>query len=246
MNTFQKLAAAGLFAAAALAVTTPAGAITTFSQYFEISGQNANIRWVKNGADGELFTISSPGSLVAGSTTVDFTFLQGPLTPSPIAATFTFDAKEIGQPTLDDGFGDLTQPGLTGGFSLISLGAFTFDGHPYAAGTDLLTATFDKARITGVTGSSAGGVSASTGSGSMITYISDVLAFGKDKDFALTLTQVTKAFGYVKTKALNDFTAASTGSFSASAVPEPATWGLMITGFGMMGVMARRRRAAAT
>ena len=30
--------------------------------------------------------------------------------------------------------------------------------------------------------------------------------------------------------------------FSANAVPEPATWGLMIAGFGMVGTAARRRR----
>jgi len=29
-------------------------------------------------------------------------------------------------------------------------------------------------------------------------------------------------------------------------VPEPATWGLMIVGFGMIGVVARRRKAVVT
>ena len=33
---------------------------------------------------------------------------------------------------------------------------------------------------------------------------------------------------------------------SAGGVPEPAAWALMISGFGMMGVMLRRRRALAT
>ena len=32
-------------------------------------------------------------------------------------------------------------------------------------------------------------------------------------------------------------------SFSA-AVPEPATWAMMILGFGLMGTVARRRRVA--
>ncbi len=32
---------------------------------------------------------------------------------------------------------------------------------------------------------------------------------------------------------------------SLNAVPEPATWGLMIVGFGVVGAAARRRRIAA-
>lgn len=35
------------------------------------------------------------------------------------------------------------------------------------------------------------------------------------------------------------------GGFDAQAVPEPATWGLMILGFGLVGFMARRRRPLA-
>lgn len=33
-------------------------------------------------------------------------------------------------------------------------------------------------------------------------------------------------------------------SFEGARVPEPATWGLLIVGFGMIGVAARRRKAA--
>ena len=34
--------------------------------------------------------------------------------------------------------------------------------------------------------------------------------------------------------------------FLASVVPEPASWGMMIAGFGMIGATARRRRLADT
>ena len=37
-----------------------------------------------------------------------------------------------------------------------------------------------------------------------------------------------------------------TGELNLPAVPEPATWALMITGFGAVGSMIRRRRAAAS
>jgi hypothetical protein len=36
------------------------------------------------------------------------------------------------------------------------------------------------------------------------------------------------------------------GGISASAVPEPATWGMMILGVGMAGAALRRRRAGST
>lgn len=32
-----------------------------------------------------------------------------------------------------------------------------------------------------------------------------------------------------------------TATFSAAAVPEPATWGMMVVGFGLMGAVMRRR-----
>jgi hypothetical protein len=40
------------------------------------------------------------------------------------------------------------------------------------------------------------------------------------------------------------FTQALTGVIDAPAIPEPATWGLMILGFGAVGFAARQRRAA--
>lgn len=39
---------------------------------------------------------------------------------------------------------------------------------------------------------------------------------------------------------------ASSWSLSAATVPEPASWALMITGFGLVGSALRRRRVAAT
>ena len=36
----------------------------------------------------------------------------------------------------------------------------------------------------------------------------------------------------------------SVGTLSVAAIPEPATWGLLLAGFGMVGVAARRRKTA--
>jgi hypothetical protein len=41
----------------------------------------------------------------------------------------------------------------------------------------------------------------------------------------------------------NSYYIATTGTLSTNAVPEPATWALLMIGFGMVGVAARRRKA---
>lgn len=240
MNLIQKSIAIGLFASASLAIAAPSQAATvvTFAQYFEQKGVGADMRWVNKGKSGELMTISSPSSTTLGATKVDFTFLNDSF--GSIKALFTLDANETNTPAV----GNFDQGGLTGSFDFVSTQAFTFNGTNYGAGTDLLKATFfNNSDIFGKKGSTSGGFSGSVGSGSAINYTSDVAGAlpGMASDFSFTLTQVHPSLGYTAGKALNSFTATSTGSFS-EAVPEPAVWGLMITGFGMLGMVARRER----
>ena len=56
-----------------------------------------------------------------------------------------------------------------------------------------------------------------------------------------TLNQVNVAF-----KVLNDGPGTFTGSVSATALPEPSTWAMMLLGFGVIGYAMRRRRAEVT
>ena len=241
MRANLTLAALALSAVAAVSVATPsqAGTVTTFAQYFEQKGVGADMRWVNKGSSGELMTISSPGSTTLGATKVDFTFLNDAF--GSIKATLVLDATTSSAAT-----GNLDQGGLTGSFDFVSTQAFTFGSTNYAAGTDLLKATFfNLSDLTGKTGGSSGGFAGSTGSGSSVLYSSGVagaLPAGPERDFSFTLTQIAPGLGYAPGHVLNGFTAASTGSFSAGGVPEPATWGLMITGFGMLGLVARRQR----
>jgi hypothetical protein len=62
-------------------------------------------------------------------------------------------------------------------------------------------------------------------------------------DFGLltgeTLSSLTLAFPGVDTRA----TPSLVGAINSSAVPEPATWGMMILGFGAIGAAMRRRQA---
>jgi hypothetical protein len=55
---------------------------------------------------------------------------------------------------------------------------------------------------------------------------------------------VTTTFRIQATASSTDASSSPTTILSAVAVPEPATWGLMILGFGSAGAMLRRRRTA--
>lgn len=243
MNIFQKVMSAGALAAMGLAIAAPsqAGTVVTFAQYFEQKGVGPDMRWVNKGASAELMTISNPSSKVLGATKVDFTFLNDPF--GSIKALLTYDATTASAAT-----GNFDQPGLNGSFSFVADQAFSYGGNNYAAGANLLSATFfNFTDITGKKGGTSGSVFASTGSGSTINYTSGVLAavdLGPDRDFSFTLTGANPKFGYLNGKPLNNFIASSTGSFSADPLPEPANWALMITGFSMLGLLARRQRRA--
>ncbi len=65
-------------------------------------------------------------------------------------------------------------------------------------------------------------------------------------DFAelLAYNGLTTAAGYTFTSNLAANTAVYRISFTSSVVPEPASWALMIAGFGLTGAAIRRRRTA--
>ena len=260
--SMKKFTALALAAGSLFSATAPAQAmVTTFAEYSAV-GTAANLRWLNNGTSstngtgGSLFSISSQTSTVIGSRTVDFSFLQASIAPfaTNLAATFTFSATApSGNPAqLLGSF--LLQPGLAGSFSFLTQTGLTVGSNFFAAGSNLLSGTFGGGTIFGQRGGTSGGVSASTLGGSTISYSSDFLSFapGSNLDFAISLTsiasvlQATPTTG-VPTRALRSFRAVSGGSFSAdpapivTAIPEPAVWGLMIVGFGMVGLQTRRR-----
>lgn len=125
--------------------------------------------------------------------------------------------------------------------------------------TNLLTISFQNATLFATAHGTAMSISAST-PGSTLSYSSDFRNFvpvakGGGFDFSIAGTASSTPFGIAPTDpsltnvtgshSLSSFRVTSTGSFSA-AVPEPASWALMLVGFGATGAALRRRGKAST
>lgn len=257
MSSIPKIIATALVAAGAFGAATPASAVVeTFAAYQAMSSAR-NIRFVNSGNsltrpnDGRLFTTMA-GTTAPGTAMVRFSFLQPELNRfvQNVVAAFTLDAAiTAGTPVTGNPF---TQTRLGGSFSFISTADITVNSTFYAAGSNLLSATFSGAGISGSFGGTSGATAASTLGGATIVYTSDFLDFGEtvNRDFGLTMTAVNAPFSQHagRNAALSTFRAVSSGQFSSdpapivnAVIPEPAVWGLMVVGFGLVGVQVRRR-----
>ena len=261
MSVAKILTLAGI-AAATVTATAPAHAvITTFAQ-FQAIGTRGQTYWKNNGTNssngtgGSLYTTNTPTSTTPGSRLVKFSFLQASIAPyvTNVTANYTLFASVLNSPAqLSSGF--LIEPGLAGSFSFLSTAPITIGSHTYGIGSNLLSGVFTQGAIFGQRLGTSGSFSASTSGGASITYTSDFLSFAPtvDRDFSISFTSIASALQAIPTagnpsRALRTFRAFSTGSFSSdpapevTAVPEPAVWGLMIVGFGMVGIQTRRRK----
>jgi hypothetical protein len=253
-----RLALASVAAVVALAGVPAQAALTTFANFTGLDA-NAGVRFQNgaannvSGTTGSLYSIdSSSPSNAPGSRLVSFSFLQPALaaTVTNVTSSFTLFASTVSPAQT---FGQFTgQSNLVGGFSFRSTNAITVGSTVYAAGSNLLTGTFNDVSIIGQTNASSAAYGGSTTSGSTISFTSDFLNFApmSDYDFSISLTSLTPLLFAQPGSALRSFEAYSTGSFSAepapaiSAIPEPSVWGLMIVGFGLVGFQSRRRRTA--
>jgi hypothetical protein len=231
--------------AASLTLGSAAHAVTLvpFATYTQ-QGTNTTIAWSKTGAtSGSIHsTTGVTGNNVAGSTNpVTFNFADASL-PSGLAAKLTLSGSETGNPAT----GTVDQAGVGGSFSFIYEGATqVIDGKLYTHDvTNLLTGAYSLAHISG--SGTSGSFHDSTDIGTL-TYTSDILNFtnASAEDFSFSLNALAKPLHYTGGQSLESFTAGATGIFSAGFVPEPTTWAMMIMGFGLMGLAARRRRVFA-
>jgi hypothetical protein len=248
MNHFSRFARVSITALVGFASAMPAqAALTTFANFTGINS-DAGVRFDNNGTGGSLYTIDSPIATTPGSRLVKFSFLQSALSAlSDVTASFTMLGSTTSVAQLTGSF--LIQPNITGAFSFLSTTALTIGGTNYAAGSNLLSGSFTDVTIAGQTDASSAAYSGSTGGGAAISFTSDFVTFapGSDYDLSISLSSLAPLLSATPGNALNSFSAYSTGSFSSepapavNAVPEPSVWGLMIVGFGLVGVQARRR-----
>ena len=227
-------------AAVSVASASQAATFATFTQV----DSNPNVLWSNPGnTTGGSFGSLSGASL--GAAHVYFSFLDPALAAavSNVPADFNLvSSVPLGNPAIN--FGVLTQGALQGSFS------FTYTGLPdlivgathFHTGANLLSGVFANGFISGI--GSAGSAFAATASGSVISFTSAFKSFSGSvqRDFAINMTSITPLLSATPGKALKTFKASAGGAFSTKAVPEPSTWAIMITGFGMIGLAARRRR----
>ena len=238
------------------AMSTPVLAdITTFAAYSLVSVDNL---YLKDGAAGSANVFASSNGTTAGPVAVYFSFENGnPILDAAvnhITANLTFTAPTVGNAVLFSG--QYFQALGAGGFTLKTTAPITVYHTTYATGSNLLSGTFTSTLLTGAKGSSSGGIDADnqadTGDGLILTSDFVRIAPTADVDAAISLTAILPKLGAAANSPLNSFRAASSGQFSsdpnpsAIAVPEPASWALMLAGFGLAGASLRRRQMVRT
>jgi len=270
---FKKMALTAI-AVGGVAAATPSYAVVTTFANFSATSSTRNIRWQKIGANnGAIYTTSTGSATVPGNVNVKFSFLQPYFTNANIAqdinATFFLSGTTVAdaatQTPLPNNTTYLTQNIDSLTFSFKSQAPITIAGTTYAAGANLLSGTVvNNSTIGGVVGGFSAGLSNSTGQGNTVTYTSDILDFSNtvNRSFSISLDALLAAVGSPAvnrglnsgsaTQSTSSFRATATGSFSSdpapiiNAVPEPAVWGMMIAGFGVVGFQSRRRRSIKT
>ena len=246
------IAAFAASAVACLLATAPAQA-TTFADYGGADSFN-NIQWTQSDAvtGGTLSSVSA----TTDTAPVFFSFLTPTLLSlAHLQAVFSFTGTAPDASPALSFSGFLAQPNLAGSFSFTYAGSadLVVGSHTYHTGANLLSGTFGGGNILGQSGATSGTTVDATSAGGALSFASDFLSFlaTGDRSFSLSMTSINDALNAGAGQSLDSFGAVTTGSFEApisggggQGVPEPATWALMLLGFGAVGLTLRRRRTA--
>lgn len=218
----------------------------------------------------ELFTTSTASATARGATAVKFLMSVPDASPfasalsKPQDALFSLSAVSYTAPVLDGGTFEQLFSGSLSFTRTAPLYKLDAAGHAVGAGlTNLLTVNFTNALLTGSAGGQTIGLAGNTPD-STISFSSDFEAFSREDwltnfDFAIAGNAASVAIARALTDpaltnvtgahSLNSFRVSSTGTFASSAVPESASWMMMIMGFAAIGVARRadvRRLARVT
>ena len=220
---------------AAIAFGVPAAAITTFATFSPLSNA-ANISFTGSN--------TGAGTLSSVNTPVTFRFLDASGTTSvfDVASMFNLSATTTSG-IVAGGVGIV--PVSSGTLSFTSAAATTYNGH---TGTNLLTAAFTGGALTGLIGGSVASYINSQPP-SAVTFTSDFFDFSTTtaRDISLAINAINPSIA-ASAGGVANFDGTVSGNFGAdlaagsgSTVPEPASWALLIAGFGLVGAVARRR-----
>lgn len=236
-RTFGKLAAAAL-AAGALTAAVPAAA-ATFAQV-GITGGTPTVTLTNTG--GGAATLGGSGSLQLNM--IDSMGVMG----APIAINFTLNGVSNGAANVSmSGANSFIDQNFDGGFSFTFANNGTFNGQTVNAGDLVFGGSFTEANFRGRIGSSTGSIL----SGAVTNFTNGAVSFdaGSISNFEFGLAGISPALGGSAAGGINGFTAVINGKFdndgviSGPGIPEPATWAMMMLGFGMLGGALRRRSA---
>jgi hypothetical protein len=255
MSRLTILAVASAAALSLATLAAPAFADTVGGDTSAIKG--TNLVWLQLApTGGDLFS-GIKGATSAQTLLTTFNFNTPDLLLSGIGADFRLNATETGHAATGSGVNQ-TQAFIDGSFSFkldtthTSAADLAVLNAACAGCTDLLTVTFHNAWLVG--GKTGGNLLAQDGDTTntpvsdptVVTFTSDFFGATTDNFFGFTLSATDKTtINHGTGKSFGNFDSAANGNFTGTFVPEPATWALMIVGFGGAGAMLRRRRIVA-
>jgi hypothetical protein len=260
MNAKTLLAGSAVALALAAAAVTPAHAVVTeFATTSALTTYNVYYNNPSPGGTSPsavFYTIATPNSTAHAAVPVSFSFINtGPILGAAVTnvtALFDLSGSTLGPAYLDP-FSHKLQQYVTGAFSYVSTTPITVGTTTYAAGSTLLAGTFSDAVLSGKT--SIGGLSAdndTTYGPDTLTFTSDFLAFQPTAALGLSYTLASIfpspiADAIPGTYSLKSFRTDVGAQFTADpaplvlGIPEPASWALMMVGFGLAGASIRRK-----
>jgi hypothetical protein len=228
-----KLKMAGIAAAAAFAVSAvPAAAVTplvNYAQFFQLSNAK-QFNFTVNGGTNMVWATNASALMIAQS------FVKAPFSAGDVFVGVASLFASSSDAMVWNGV-SWEQPGYTGTFSFTS-GAI-----------NVLTMNFTGGVFTRTDGTTpTASLLAECPCG--ITWTSDVFDLTNPQDYAFAINALaglawTNADKLDPTFMGRDFVGNGVGTFAA-VVPEPATWAMLISGFGLVGFAARRRRDSVT